>query len=162
NGVREANTLFLGFPFSEPFLDFNNNNAFDGPSGNFTGLLCNGGCDSLHSLSVRAESLIIMSSSSAIIQIAPGLIDLSSRSFRVVDSNNVGVPNQDVLFSLSTTVGGITLVDSCVQTDASGNAVAQVRSGSIHTTLRVDADVRASTDGSCSGADTGLTQESGL
>lgn len=87
NGYFDA-----GEPFddlAEPFLDSNENGTFDASyetllngdfnrngvrdpaSGNYTGLLCNSGCDTAHSLLVSAEQIIVMSSSTPIVSVSP-------------------------------------------------------------------------------------------
>lgn len=94
NGFYDA-----GEPFgdlAEPFLDANENGNFDAAfetlangdfnrngirdpaSGNFTGVLCNSGCDSARSLNVFATQIVVMSSSSAVISIVPSAITIAS------------------------------------------------------------------------------------
>lgn len=66
-------------------------------------------------------------------------------SFLVTNNSGGPVPNQQVSFSLNTTVGGITLSNSQGTTDANGRATTTVNSGAIATTVRVTA--RATRDG---------------
>ncbi|MDD5056544.1 MAG: hypothetical protein PHQ60_02125 [Sideroxydans sp.] len=59
NGVRDA---------GEPFFDLNGNNAFDGPDGKYSGILCNssssaGTCSTQQIIDVRSSSIITFSSS---------------------------------------------------------------------------------------------------
>jgi len=85
NGTRDTN---------EEFVDFNNSGGFDPASGNFTGVLCDSGCDAASSLSVRASAPIIMSGSTADITIAPTTIDLSNgaKFVQVVVGDSAGQP----------------------------------------------------------------------
>ena len=106
---------------TEPFLDFNNNGSFTTGSGNFTGVLCDSGCDTASSLHVRDQQRIIMSGSTATIQINPGpTIDLSNGSVGVTVfvSDNAGqpMPGQTVVkaeSSLGTIVGSDTFNQPC-------------------------------------------------
>ena len=60
----------------ETFADFNSDNVRNGASGNFTGVLCNSGCDSAHSLYVYASQTVVMSSSTAVVQVNPNPISV--------------------------------------------------------------------------------------
>lgn len=70
-----------------------------------------------------------------------GLPESSVVSFRVVNSAGGGVPNQTVSFSLNSTVGGIELepASATAVTDTTGLASITVRSGNVHTAVRVTA-----------------------
>ena len=116
DGVRDAN---------EPFLDFNNNGSFTTGSGNFTGVLCDSGCDTATSLHVRDSQRIIMSGSAANIQISPSPIDLSNGAVgvNVLVSDNAGqpMPGQTTVTattSLGSIVGDSTYAQPC--TSAAG------------------------------------------
>ena len=66
----------------EVTFDFNNDGIFNPPNGKFTGLLCKGPtlCDTVTSLHARDDEVIVMSSSDAIVQIVPGIVELSGGS----------------------------------------------------------------------------------
>lgn len=70
-----------------------------------------------------------------------GLPESAVVSFRVLNSAGGGVPNQSVSFSLNTTVGGIELEPASATsvTDSTGQASITVRSGTVHTAVRVTA-----------------------
>lgn len=70
SGARDAG--------SEEFIDSNNNGVFDAPSGNFTGVLCNSGCDTRRLLSVRGSAVLVFSSSTATISTSPASLAFSS------------------------------------------------------------------------------------
>ncbi len=115
---------------TEPFLDFDNSGTFNGPSGAFTGVLCDGGCDAdpdgagpllaPTSLHARASIVLIMSGSTANIQITPNPIDLSNGpvavSVLVSDRANQPMPAETTI-TASTTFGTIagdaTLTQGC-------------------------------------------------
>lgn len=102
DGVRQA--------ASEPFLDFNSSGSFNGASGNFTGVLCDSGCDSATSLHVRQSVEIIMSGSDANITLTPTAIDLTDGpvSVRVLVQDGAGqVMPGGTTISASTTTGVI-------------------------------------------------------
>jgi len=86
NGVRDA--------ASEPFVDFNNNGLFDAASGNFTGVLCNSGCDAnARFVSGRASFVIVFAGSDASIGLSPGTLTFATAT----DSpRTVNVTVQDV------------------------------------------------------------------
>lgn len=104
NNIRDSN---------EEFVDFNNNSAFNAPSGNFTGVLCASGCDTATSLSVRASLPIILSGSTAsTLDIAPNVIDLSAGGtvqviVTVADSANQPMPAGTEV-AVTTSLGSIT------------------------------------------------------
>jgi hypothetical protein len=57
------------FDVGEFPADFNNNGVYDAtPSGNFTGALCNSGCDTATSLNVRGSVVLVMSGSVPLIE----------------------------------------------------------------------------------------------
>ncbi len=70
-----------------------------------------------------------------------GISETSVVIFRVVDSTGGAVAGSDVDFSLSTSVGGITLTPPTATSDASGNAQTVVDSGTVATSVRVNANV---------------------
>jgi hypothetical protein len=70
-----------------------------------------------------------------------GISETSVVIFRVVDSTGGPVAGTDVDFSLSTSVGGITLTPLTATSDANGNAQTVVNSGTVATSVRVNADV---------------------
>lgn len=61
--------------------------------------------------------------------------------FRVVDQTGGVVANQPVVFTLSTTVGGLSLTPTTADTDSQGIVRTTVRAGSIPTAVRVTARV---------------------
>lgn len=63
----------------------------------------------------------------------------STVTFRVVDKNGLGVPNQMVGFSLDTTTGGLVLSDEVKKTDAQGYVSIVVSSGNVSTPVWVTA-----------------------
>ncbi|PPE74462.1 hypothetical protein C3942_06755 [Solimonas fluminis] len=116
DGVRDTN---------EPFLDFNNNGSFTTGSGNFTGVLCDSGCDTATSLHVRDSQRIIMSGSAATILISPSPIDLSNGAVgvNVLVSDSVGqpMPGQTTVTattSLGSIVGDSTYIQPCTSVGA--------------------------------------------
>ena len=86
NGTRDP---------SEVFVDFNSNGSYDGPSGSFTGLLCNpdANCDSSETLNVRRNIEIVFSASSFLVDINPQTIDLNSGA-KSVQVTLIGPNNQ--------------------------------------------------------------------
>lgn len=101
NGIRES---------AEPFLDFDDDEAFAGPGGNFTGVLCDSGCDASSSLHVREQAIIIMSGSTALFDFTPNEIDLSDGpvAVRVDIGDDVGQPMPGgSTIEASTTLGSI-------------------------------------------------------
>lgn len=109
NGYYDAGEPFVDL--AEPFLDANENDVFDSAyeslangdfnsngqrdpaSGNFTGVLCNSGCDTARSLNVYASQVVVMSSSSAVIGVSPSSITLApsaSRQIQVSVSDTAG------------------------------------------------------------------------
>ena len=49
---------------SEPIYDFNNNSTYDGPDGDFNGVLCldtSGRCSTITTTGISAENMIVMS-----------------------------------------------------------------------------------------------------
>lgn len=101
NGVRDTN---------EPFVDFNNDGSYTGPSGNFTGLLCNDPavCDDANTLNVRRNIVIVMSGSSYFVDISPDPLEIP-----VEGAGTVNVTVQDAngqIPAANTTVTGTTSV----------------------------------------------------
>lgn len=76
NGVRDS---------GEFFIDFNNNRVYDGPSGDYNGLLCDGPnqCGSSSTVNVRRSQVVVMSGSTAAINISPASINLDSGAVTV-------------------------------------------------------------------------------
>ena len=70
-----------------------------------------------------------------------GISETSRVIFRVVDSTGGPVSGSDVDFALSTTVGGISLSPVTATSDANGDAQTVVTSGTVATSVRVNADV---------------------
>ena len=70
-----------------------------------------------------------------------GISETSRVIFRVVDSTGGPVSRSDVDFALSTTVGGISLSPVTATSDANGEAQTVVTSGTVATSVRVNADV---------------------
>ncbi len=79
----------------------------------------------------------------------PGLLESSIIVFKVLDTNNVGVPNQPVTFDLTTRTGGIRLdaLPGTVtkNTDSSGNVQVSVQSGTNPTPVWVTATTSGTT-----------------
>jgi hypothetical protein len=63
--------------------------------------------------------------------------------FQLVDSTGNPVANQEVDFTLSTSVGGITLIPASGKTDGSGMVSTVVSSGTVHTSAVVTASLPA-------------------
>lgn len=94
----------------DTFLDFNSNSSRDGASGNFTGVLCDSGCDTANSLHVRDTGVIIMSGSNAVIDFAQDPVDLSNGAVAVtvLIGDSVGQPMPGgTTIEASTTLGEI-------------------------------------------------------
>lgn len=68
-----------------------------------------------------------------------GLNEVSQVIFRVLDTNGNPVSNQEVDFSLSTTIGGVSLPNSSDISDSDGLVRADVQSGTVSGTVRVTA-----------------------
>jgi hypothetical protein len=66
-----------------------------------------------------------------------GRSEASQVIFKVVDTSGNGIPGQSVTFSLSTSVGGITLTNTTAISDANGQAFVTVNAGTISTPVRV-------------------------
>jgi len=73
-----------------------------------------------------------------------GLSEASTVIFAVYDAAGNVVPNQDVDFTLSTSVGGITLSPATATTNANGQVQTVVNSGTVNTSVRVTATVAGS------------------
>lgn len=65
----------------------------------------------------------------------------SEVTFKLVDKNNTAVSGQNVTFSLSTTVGGITLSQTEAETLSDGTVKTRVNAGSVATVVSVTASV---------------------
>lgn len=73
-----------------------------------------------------------------------GRQETAAITFRVVDNNNNPVGGKSVTFSLSTTLGGVTLSSfSAVSDPATGNVVTNVIAGTMSTSVRVIATIDA-------------------
>jgi len=70
-----------------------------------------------------------------------GLSETSTVVFTVFDESGAVVPNQKVDFTLSTSVGGISLSQAEATTNASGQVQTVVNSGAVNTSVRVTATV---------------------
>jgi len=104
----------------EPFLDFNNNGSFNGGSGNFTGVLCDSGCDARTSLHVRNQIIAIQSGSTAFFDFTPAAVDLSNGpvAVRVLigDDADQPMPGGSTIegkTTLGTIAGDANLVQAC-------------------------------------------------
>lgn len=83
-----------GIPDAGELVDFDGDGAFDAASGNFTGPLCNSGCDTTTSLYVRQSIIIIMSGSTATLTFSPS-------TFFDADSNGIFSPAAGDYIALS-------------------------------------------------------------
>lgn len=72
-----------------------------------------------------------------------GLNETSRVTFLVLDTNGNPVRNEDVSFSLNTSVGGISLSDSSATSNAEGEVVVNVTSGFVQTSVAVSAQLVA-------------------
>lgn len=101
--------------------DFNGNGQRDPASGNFTGVLCNSGCDSAHSLNVYASLVIVMSSSAAVIDTSPTSITVApsgSRQIQVDVSDTAGQNmGAGTTVTASATLGTVAAVSPTVLAD---------------------------------------------
>ena len=70
-----------------------------------------------------------------------GGTESSTVVFRVLDTNGNPVSNEKVSFSLNTTVGGITFSPTAADTDSNGLVQTVINSGSVHTSVRVRAEL---------------------
>lgn len=70
-----------------------------------------------------------------------GLSETSIIAFKVLNSVGGVVPNKDVIFSLDTDVGGLSLSPLTAKTDANGQAQTIVQAGTIPTPVRVTATI---------------------
>lgn len=73
-----------------------------------------------------------------------GGTESSTLKFKVVDSNGNPVPGQMVDFDANTDVGGLSLSPMEATTNALGEVQTVVNSGTVHTSIRVTAQVRGS------------------
>jgi hypothetical protein len=70
-----------------------------------------------------------------------GQHETAAVTFTVVDANGNPLANQTVNFSLTTTVGGLTLTPTSAVSAADGTATTTVQSGTVHTVVQVVASV---------------------
>jgi hypothetical protein len=77
---------------------------------------------------------------------ATGRPETSTVVFRVQDSSSGPVAGANVAFSLSTTVGGITLTSGTATSDSQGNVQAIVNAGTVATPVTVSASVVGATN----------------
>lgn len=70
-----------------------------------------------------------------------GLSETSTVIFKVFNSVGGIVPNRDVTFVLTTSVGGLSLSPATARTDANGQAQTVVQSGTVSTPVRVTATI---------------------
>ena len=70
---------------------------------------------------------------------ATGLPETSVVTFTVKDGLGLPVPGEDVMFSLNSIIGGITISDTTVTSDGSGIVSTTIQSGSVATNVRVTA-----------------------
>ena len=90
-----------------------------------------------------------------------GRAEAAQLTFRVVDQQNNGLAGVDVNFTATTYTGGLTVSPTHATTDASGNVMTMVSSGTIPTPVRVTAE--ASRNGvKISGLSDALTISTGL
>ena len=90
-----------------------------------------------------------------------GRSEAAQLTFRVVDQNDKGLAGVDVDFAATTYTGGLTVSPTRATTDASGNVMTMVSSGTIPTPVRVTAE--ASRNGMrVSGLSDALTISTGL
>lgn len=74
-----------------------------------------------------------------------GGAEVSTVTFRVVDSGGNPISGSSVNFSLNTSVGGITLSANSAVSNVNGDVVTQVNAGTILTPVRVTASIPATT-----------------
>ncbi|MEJ2612604.1 MAG: hypothetical protein P8179_21725 [Candidatus Thiodiazotropha sp.] len=89
-------------------------------------------------------SLEFVSAEPALIGIrGVGLPEVSTVTFQVLDSNGNPVPRADVLFSLNTRIGGVSITDGSDSStsDARGYVSTDVNSGTVPTVVRVTASL---------------------
>ena len=70
-----------------------------------------------------------------------GGTESSTVVFRVLDTNGNPVSNENVTFDLNTDVGGITFSPPAADTDSNGLVQTVINSGSVHTSIRVRAEL---------------------
>lgn len=73
-----------------------------------------------------------------------GGVESSTLIFRVLDTNGNPVSNKLVNFSSNTSVGGLSLSPTSATTNSDGQVQTVVNSGTVHTTVRVTAEVDGS------------------
>jgi hypothetical protein len=92
----------------------------------------------------------------------PSRQEKSEVVFQVIDGNNQPVEDVDVVFSLTTNVGGLTFSPKTATSDASGNVSTIVSSGDVATVVRVQATADAGDLGEASAVSDVLTVSTGL
>lgn len=68
--------------------------------------------------------------------------EVSVVRFRILGATGAPMKDVDVDFSLSTSVGGLSLTDTSTKTDKAGYAITTVQAGAVSTTVRVTAKAR--------------------
>ena len=144
NGFYDA-----GEPFNdlaEPFLDSNENGLFDTASetlangdfnrngirdpasGNFTGVLCNSGCDTVQSLNVFAQQIIVMSSTTARVTASPNPIIVAAGGNAVVTVSVSDLAGQNMAagttVTATSTIGTVTAIGPTTLADTTLNGPA--------------------------------------
>ncbi len=84
--------------------------------------------------SVSGSSIVLKGSG------GQGRTEAAQISFRVVDQHGNGLPGVDVNFSATTNTGGLTVSPSRATTDATGQVMTMVSSGTVPTPVRVVAE----------------------
>jgi hypothetical protein len=74
-----------------------------------------------------------------------GLVEVSTLTFKVLDTNGNEVANQLVTFALNTEVGGISLSNTSATSDVDGLVRVDVTSGTVATVVRVTATLASNT-----------------
>ena len=74
-----------------------------------------------------------------------GLVEVSTLTFKVLDTNGNEVANQLVTFALNTEVGGISLSNTSATSDVNGLVRVDVTSGTVATVVRVTATLASNT-----------------
>lgn len=98
---------------NEPFVDFNENAAYDAADGLFNGILCEDStrCSSTKTINVRQSLLLVMSGSAAAIDISPASVNIANGGSTTVtvtvsDMHNQPLP-EGTTVDISTTQGSI-------------------------------------------------------
>jgi hypothetical protein len=113
----------------EPFVDFNSNGMYDAADGEFNGVLCNRTvaplCSTNQSLSVRSSLVLVMSGSSAYVDVIPSTLDLSCKAsvpfvVRYSDLHNQPMPAGTVV-TVKSSLGTVEFGGTFTQADTSFN-----------------------------------------